>query len=68
MTKKVSVPNLLLVVFITKPKTYQHSLISPLMMFVVDNQENFHTNLSVHGLGTTNKNLFYVPTPKLSCF
>jgi len=58
----------LCLVFITKPKTYQHPLISSLLMFVVDNQENFQTNLSVHGLGTRNKNQFYAPTSNLSCF
>jgi hypothetical protein len=68
MMNKVSVPNLQLVAFITKPKTYQHPLISSFMMFVADNQKNFQTNLSVHGLGTRNKNQFYVPTAKLLCF
>lgn len=68
MMNKVSVPNLQLVVFITKPKTYQHPLISSFMMFVVDNQKHFQTNLSVHGFGTRNKNQFYVPTHNLSCF
>jgi hypothetical protein len=38
------------------------------MMFVLDNQENFQTNLSVHGLNTRNKNQLYLPIVNLSCF
>jgi hypothetical protein len=39
-----------------------------LMMFVIDNQENFKTNLSVHGLNTRNKNQLYLPIVNLSCY
>jgi hypothetical protein len=65
---KVSVPNVQLVFFFKKPKTYQHPLISSLIMFVVGYQESFQTILSVHGLGTRNMNQLYVPTPDLQCF
>jgi hypothetical protein len=41
--------------------------ISSLMMFVIDNQENFQTNLSVHGLNTRSKNQLYLPIV-VSCF
>ena len=41
--------------------------ILPLMLFIVDNQENYPTNAYVHGLDTRNKNNLYLPTVSLSC-
>ena len=38
-----------------------------LMLFIVDNQENYPTNAYVHGLDTRNKNNLYLPTVSLSC-
>ena len=38
------------------------------MMFVVDNQKHFQTNLSVHGFGTRNQNQLYLPISSLLCF
>jgi len=45
------------------PVTCQYKL--SLMMFVGDNQKNFQTNLSVHGLDTRNKNQSYLPISSL---
>jgi hypothetical protein len=39
-----------------------------LMMFVVDNQDNFQTNLSIHGVDTRNKTQLHRPIANLSCF
>jgi len=38
-----------------------------LMLFIVDNQEDFLTNAYVHGLDTRNKNHLYLPVVSLSC-
>lgn len=38
------------------------------MIFVVYNQINYKTNLSVHGLDTRSKNQSYLPTVNLSCW
>ena len=38
------------------------------MMFVVDNQKNFQTNLSVHGLNARNRDQLCLPIASLSCF
>jgi hypothetical protein len=42
--------------------------ILPLMMSVLDNQNNFQINLSVHGLDIRSKNQLYLPFANLSCF
>jgi hypothetical protein len=39
-----------------------------LMLFVVANQNNFHTNLTVHGRNTRNRNQFHLPSSSTSCF
>jgi len=39
-----------------------------LIVFIVDNQKNYQTDLSVHGLDTRNKNQLYLPIVNLSCF
>jgi hypothetical protein len=39
-----------------------------LMLFVIDNQNNFRSGLEVHGLNTRSKNQFYLPTTNLSVF
>jgi hypothetical protein len=39
-----------------------------LMMIVVDNQENFQTNSSIHGVDTRNKTQLHRPIVNLSCF
>ena len=39
-----------------------------LMNFLVDNQENFKTNSSVHSINTRNKDHFHRPFTNLSCF
>jgi hypothetical protein len=39
-----------------------------LMLFVIDNQNNFHSGLEVHGLNTRSKNQLYLPTSNLSVF
>ena len=39
-----------------------------LMVFVVDNQKNYQTNLSIHGLDTRNKNQLYLPIVNFSYF
>ena len=38
------------------------------MVFEIDNQKNYQSNLSVHGLDTRNKNQLYLPIVNLSCF
>ena len=38
-----------------------------LIVFIVDNQKNYQTDLSVHGLDTRKKNQLYLPTSSLSC-
>jgi len=38
------------------------------MMFVVDNQKNFQTNVSVHGLNARNTDQLYLPVTSLLCF
>ena len=38
-----------------------------LMLFIVDNLENYPTNDYVHGLDTRNKNNIYLPTVCLAC-
>jgi hypothetical protein len=37
-----------------------------LMLFVIDNQNNFRSGLEVHGLNTRNRNQLYLPTSNLS--
>jgi len=37
------------------------------MLFIVDNQKDFLTNLYVHDLDTRNKNHLYLPIVSLSC-
>lgn len=39
-----------------------------LMLFVIDNQNNFHSGLEVHGLNTRSKNQLYLPISNLSVF
>jgi hypothetical protein len=39
-----------------------------LMMFVVDNEDNFQINLSIHGVHTRNKTQRHRPIANLSCF
>ena len=39
-----------------------------LMLFIVENQNNFQTNLNIHGINTRNKNQLHFPTASLSCF
>jgi hypothetical protein len=39
-----------------------------LMMFVVDNQDNFQTNSSIHGVDTRNKTQHHRPIANLLCF
>jgi hypothetical protein len=39
-----------------------------LMMFVVDNQENFQTNSSIHGVDIRKKTQLYRPIASLSSF
>jgi hypothetical protein len=38
------------------------------MYFIVSNQENFQTNLSIHNINTTNKHHLHRPNTNLSCF
>ena len=47
---------------------YHVSYVFSLMVFVIDNQKNYQTNLSVHRLDTRNKNQLYLPMVNLSCF
>jgi hypothetical protein len=37
-----------------------------LMLFVIDNQNNFCSGLEVHGLNTRSRNQLYLPTTDLS--
>jgi IS1 family transposase len=39
-----------------------------LMNFLVDNQENFQTNSSIHSINTRNKHHLHRPIANLSCF
>ena len=39
-----------------------------LMLFIVDNQNNFQTNLNIHAINTGNKNQLHFPSASLSCF
>jgi hypothetical protein len=39
-----------------------------LMLFVIDNQNKFHSGLEVHGLNTRSKNQLHLPTTNLSVF
>jgi hypothetical protein len=39
-----------------------------IILFVVANQNKFHTNLAVHGRNTRNRNQFYLPSARISCF
>jgi hypothetical protein len=47
---------------------YHVSIFFKLMVFVIDNQKNYQTKLSVHGLDTRNKNHLYLPIENLSSF
>jgi hypothetical protein len=38
-----------------------------LMLFTVDNQNNFQTNLNIHAINTGNKNQLHFPSASLSC-
>jgi hypothetical protein len=38
-----------------------------LMLFIIDNQQDFFTNAHVHGLDTRNKNHLYLPVQSLTC-
>jgi hypothetical protein len=38
------------------------------MNFIVGNQENFQTSLSIHGTNTRNKHYLHTPNANLSCF
>jgi hypothetical protein len=38
-----------------------------LMLFIIDNHQDFFTNAHVHGLDTRNKNNLYVPALSLTC-
>jgi hypothetical protein len=44
----------------------QYSL--PMMLFVIDNQNNFQIGFNVHGLDTRNKNQLHIPTADLCSF
>ena len=48
------------------PLSCKHIL--SLMLFVIDNQNNFRSGLEVHGLNTRNRNKLYLPTSNLSVF
>jgi hypothetical protein len=39
-----------------------------IILFVVANQNKFQTNLAVHGRNTRNRNQFYLPSARISCF
>jgi hypothetical protein len=39
-----------------------------LMLFIVENQNNFQTNLNIYGINTRNKNQLHSPSVSLSCF
>ena len=39
-----------------------------LMSFIIENQEKFQTNSSVHNINTRNKHHFHRPVANLSCF
>jgi hypothetical protein len=39
-----------------------------LMLFVIDNQNNFRSGVEVHGVNARNKNQLYLPTSNLSVF
>jgi len=49
---------------LTAPSQYIYSLMS----FVIENQEKFQTNSSVHNINTRNKHNFHRPVANLSCF
>jgi hypothetical protein len=38
------------------------------MLFRVENQNNFQTNLNIHGTNTRNRNQLHFPSASLSCF
>jgi hypothetical protein len=38
-----------------------------LMLFIIDNQQDFSTNACVHGLDTRNKNHLHLPALSLTC-
>ena len=38
------------------------------MNFIVNNQENFQTNSSIHDMNTRNKHHLHTPNANLSCF
>jgi hypothetical protein len=42
--------------------------IFPLLLFIVNNQENFQTNSTVHSVSTRYKNHHHRPIANLSCF
>jgi hypothetical protein len=44
------------------------SILYSIMLFVVANQNKFQTNLTVHGRNTRNRNQFYLPSARISCF
>jgi hypothetical protein len=48
------------------PLSYEYIL--SLMLFVTDNQNNFHSGLEVHSMNTRSKNQHYLPTSNLSVF
>ena len=37
-----------------------------LMLFIIDNQQDFSTNAHIHGLDTRNKNHLHLPAPSLT--
>ena len=52
--------------FRTLPLSCEYIL--SLVLFVIDNQNNFRSGLEVHGLNTRNRNKLYLPTSNLSVF
>jgi hypothetical protein len=47
---------------------FPYQFISPLMNFIVNNQEHFQTNSAVYSVNTKNKHHLTRPTANLSCF
>jgi hypothetical protein len=37
------------------------------MLFIIENQQDFHTSAYVHGLDTRNKSHLYLPALSLTC-
>jgi hypothetical protein len=41
--------------------------IQSLMLFIIDNSNNFQTGLEIHGLHTRSKNHLFIPVANLTC-